>query len=50
MLKLLFFTAIGVSELVSIRVEQIDGGACKFSSSKERARRIAVSCTPSHAA
>lgn len=44
MLKLLFLTAVRVSELTNIRVEQVDLDACKIFIEQGRAARIGTSC------
>ncbi|MBV8609258.1 MAG: site-specific integrase, partial [Singulisphaera sp.] len=45
-LKLLFYTAVRVSELVRIRVEDVDAQQCKISSTRARGAKTATSCSP----
>ena len=46
MLKLLFYTAVRVSELVRIRVEDMEAQQCKISSTRARGAKTATSCSP----
>jgi integrase/recombinase XerD len=45
MLRLLFFTAIRVSELTNIKVSEVDLGGSKILSTRAKAPRTATSCS-----
>lgn len=45
MLKLLFYTAVRVSELINIRVEDVDTNSARYSSTRVRVVRTGISCS-----